>query len=169
MKLVKRNFSPRWIWFGILALALGALLPPKALAAEREVGKKVISGMTVRVWLEEPKKMQMFMNGKWMTFRPKAGALTHHLGVDLSVPASGERIPYAAVSATLINGKSGKRMTKRLPAMFGKRLFYGVNLKLDRGKYELVIKVDPPKVMRMEGAMNQWTKPIGAKFALEVK
>ncbi len=153
----------------IQALVVGLLFPTMGMAAQIEIGKKVVQGMKIRVWLEKPQKMQMLMKGMWMTYRPQAGALTHHLGVDLIVPENGARIPYAKVSTTLTNSKSGKKTVKKLPAMFGKRLFYGANLKLAPGKYDLVVRVNPPTLMRMEGAMNKWVKPIEAKFTLTVK
>ena len=83
----------------IQVLVVGLLFPTMGMAAQIEIGKKVVQGMKIRVWLEKPQKMQMFMSGKWMTFRPQAGAFTHHLGVDLIVPENDARIPYAKVGA----------------------------------------------------------------------
>ncbi len=163
--------SSGWLGLGLLALIAGPLLPAGAVAQVVDLGTKVTDGMSIRMWLEEPKPMQMFMKGqgKWMSFRPKSGALTHHLGVDLTVPQSGERIPYAEIDATLTNRGTGTRMTKNLPAMFGSHLFYGINLKLEPGDYDLVINVKPATMMRMEGAFDKWLEPIEARFAFEVK
>ena len=107
--------------------------------------------------------------GEWKTYRPKAGALTHHLTVVLADPESGQHIPAAKVSATIVNKKTGKKMEKKLPPMFGKNLIYGANIFLKPGKYDLIVKVGPPSLMRVEGAINKWLKPIQAKFAFQVQ
>ena len=164
-----RFYSPGWLWVGILALTTGLLLSQGALAAEIEVGKKELGGMNVRVWLDKPMKMQMLMQGMWKTYRPQAGKLTHHLGIDLTDPRSGLAIPTAVIEVTLTHRESGKQMTKKLPAMFGKRFIYGVNLRLDEGKYDLVVKIDPPSIMRMGPSMNKWQTPVEAKFTFVVK
>ena len=164
----RRFYSPGWLWFGILALTAGLFLSPGALAAELEVGKKEIGGMNVRVWLDKPMKMQMLMQGMWKTYRPQAGKLTHHLGIDLTDPKSGGAIPTAVIEVTLTHRKTGKQMTKKLPAMFGKRFIYGVNLQLEEGKYDLVVKIDPPTIMRMGPSMNKWQTPVQAKYTFQV-
>ena len=161
-------FSYGWLWLGVLALTTGLLLPLEGVAAELEVGKKEIAGMNVRVWLDKPMKMQMLMQGMWKTYRPQAGKLTHHLGIDLTDPRSGGAIPTAVIEATLTHRKTGKQMTKKLPAMFGKRFIYGVNLWLEKGKYDLVVKIDPPTIMRMGPSMNKWQSPGEAKFTFDV-
>ena len=162
-----RFYSSGWLWFGILALTAGLFLSHGALAAELEVGKKEIGGMNVRVWLDKPMKMQMLMDNMWMTFRPQAGLLTHHLGIDLTDPRSGGTIPTAVIEVTLTH-QTGKQMTKKLPAMFGKRFIYGVNLRLEEGEYDLVVKIDPPTIMRMGPSMNKWQSPGEAKFTFDV-
>ncbi len=91
-------------WFPIVSHAMAALLLAASLllavgaqATEFEVGKREVGGMNVRVWLDKPMSMQMLMQGRWTTYRPKAGALTHHLGIDLTAPGSGAIIPTAVI------------------------------------------------------------------------
>jgi Fe2+ transport protein len=152
-----------------LLLAASLLLAVGAQAAEEiEVGKREIGGMKVRVWLDEPMSMQMQMQGRWTTYRPKAGALTHHLGIDLTVSGNGSVIPTAGVEAKLTNRKTGKSMTRKLPAMLGKRFVYGANVRLDPGKYDLVVKITPPTIMRMGPSINKYQKSVQAKFELTV-
>ena len=171
---------------GLLVISKGAA------AAESNtipVGKLVVQGMAISVELEAPKVMQVMMKGtggmggmggtggmggmggmgEWKTYRPKAGALTHHLTVELAHPESGQHIPAAKVSATIVNKKTGKKMEKKLPPMFGKKLIYGTNIFLKAGKYDLIIKVGPPGLMRIESALDKWLKPIQAKFAFRVQ
>jgi len=152
-----------------LVLTASLLLAGAVHAAELEVGRREVGGMNVRVWLDKPMSMQMLMQGRWMTYRPKAGALTHHLGIDLTVPGSGAIIPSAVIEATLTNRETGKAMTKKLPAMLGKRFVYGTNVRLDPGKYHLVVKITPPTIMRMGPSMNKWQKPVQAEFDLTVE
>ena len=166
----KQNFlSFGWRWLGILALTAGLLLPLQGTAAERDVYKKEIEGMSVRVWLDKPMKMQMLMEGKWMSFRPRAGALSHHLGIDLTDLKSGGAIPTAVIQVTLTHRESRKQTTTDLPAMFGKRFIYGANLKLEQGIYDADVRIDPPTIMRMGPSMNQWQSPVEAKFTFVVE
>jgi len=162
-------FSDGWRWLGVLALTAGLLMPLQGAAAELDVYKEESAGMNVRVWLDKPMKMQMLMQGKWMSFRPKAGALSHHLGIDLTDPKGGGAIPTAVIKATLTHRESGKQTTKDLPAMFGKRFIYGANLKLEKGNYDAVVKIDPPTIMRMGPSMNRWQYPVEAKFTFVVE
>jgi len=168
---------------GLLVISEGAA------AAESKtirVGKLVVQGMAISVELEAPKVMQMMMKGmggmggaggmggmggmeEWKTYRPKAGALTHHLTVVLAHPESGKHIPAAKVSASIVNKKTGKTIEKKLPPMFGKSLIYGANIFLKPGKYDMIVKVGPPRLMRVEGAINKWMKPIQAKFSFRVQ
>ena len=164
----RRSSSITALGRSALVLTASLLLAGAVHAAELEVGKREVGGMNVRVWLDKPMSMQMLMQGRWMTFRPKAGALTHHLGIDLTAPGSGAIIPTAVIEATLTNRKTGKAMTKKLPAMLGKRFVYGTNLRLDPGKYDLVVKIAPPTIMRMGPSMNKWQKPVQARFDLTV-
>lgn len=164
----------------ILALSMGLWSTASAQGKKPiAVGKQVVAGMSVAVELEEPKQMQMKGMGQmggmggsmaeWKTFRPKAGALTHHLTVILAVPATGERIPYADVSATIINRADKAKVEKELPAMFGDKLIYGTNVFLKPGNYDLILSIGPPALMRVEDAINKWLQPIQAKFGFEVK
>ena len=125
--------------------------------------------MNIRVWLDKPKQMQMQMQGMWQTFRPKAGELTHHLGIDLTDSRSGGAIPTAVIKVNLTHRKSGKQIAKKLPAMFGKRLIYGANVRLEKGKYDLVVEIDPPTIMRMGPSINKWQTPVEAKFTFEIE
>jgi len=190
------GFLRGYFLFAILLLGVPLvgglhLVSTEAAAAKSKtirVGKLVVQGMAISVELEAPKVMQMMMKstggmggmggtggmggmggmGEWKTYRPKAGTLTHHLTVVLADPESGQHIPAAKVSASIVNKKTGKKMEKKLPPMFGKNLIYGANIFLKPGKYDLIIKVGPPRVMRVEGAINKWLKPIQAKFAFDL-
>ncbi len=172
----------RYSLFAILLLGVllmgGLHLVSTAAAAQEsktiQVGKQVVQGMAISVALEAPKVMQMMMSGmggmgEWKTYRPKPGALTHHITVVLAHPESGKHIPAAKVSAAIVNKKTGKKIEKKLPPMFGKNLIYGANIFLKPGKYDLIVKVEPPSLMRVEGAINKWLKPIQAKFAFQVQ
>lgn len=185
------SFLGRYSLFAILLLAallVGGLPLVSTVATAQEsktipVGKQVVQGMAISVELEAPKVMQMMMSGmggmggmggtggmgEWKTYQPKAGALTHHLTVVLAHPESGKHIPAAKVSASIVNKKTGKKIEKKLPPMFGKNLIYGANIFLKPGKYDLIVKVGPPSLMRVEGALNKWLKPIQAKFAFQVQ
>ncbi len=182
------SFLRSYSLFAILLLAallMGGLhLVSRAAAAQESktipVGKQVVQGMAISVELEPPKVMQMMMKGmggmggmegmgEWKTYQPKAGALTHHITVVLAHPESGKHIPAAKVSASIVNKKTGKKMEKKLPPMFGKNLIYGANIFLKPCKYDLIVKVGPPSLMRVEGAINKWLKPIQAKFAFDLK
>ncbi len=176
------SFLRSYSLFAILLLAallMGGLHLVSTAAAAQEsktirVGKQVVQGMAISVELEPPKVMQMMMGGmegmgEWKTYQPKAGALTHHITVVLAHPESGKHIPAAKVSASIVNKKTGKKMEKKLPPMFGKKLIYGANIFLKPGKYDLIVKVGPPSLMRVEGAINKWLKPIQAKFAFDLK
>ena len=177
----------RYSLFAILLLGvllMGGLPLVSTVATAQEskmipVGNQVVQGMAISVELEAPKVMQMMMAGmsemggmggmgEWKTYQPKAGALTHHITVVLAHPESGQHIPAAKVSASIVNKKTGKKIEKKLPPMFGKNLIYGANIFLKPGKYDLIIKVGPPRVMRVEGAINKWLKPIQAKFAFDL-
>ena len=164
-----RGLATSWLWLGVFLLVSGLLYSHSAVAAEVEIGKTETAGMNVRVWLDKPMNMQMLMGGKWQTFRPQAGKLTHHLGIDLTDQRSGGAIPTAAIKVTLTHLDSGKVTTKKLPEMFGKRLIYGVNLALEKGTYDLAITIDPPTIMRMGPSMNQWMAPVEAQFTFDVE
>ena len=180
MHLSKLRSSFLSILVVILGL-VGPLVISTTVAAQEAkttvVGKQVVNGMAIAVELEVPKVMQMMMKGmgemggmgEWKTFRPKPGALTHHLTVILTDPETREQIPYASVSGTIINAQTKAKMTKKLPPMFGQNLIYGVNIRLEPGKYQLILTVEPPTLMRVEGAINKWLRPIQAKFSFDVK
>ena len=163
-----RSFPIASYAMAALLLAASLQLAVGAQAAELEVGKREVGGMNVRVWLDKPMSMQMLMQGRWTTYRPKAGALTHHLGIDLTASGNGAIIPTAVIEATLTNRETGKAITKKLPAMLGKRFVYGTNVRLDPGKYDLVVKITPPTIMRMGPSINRWQKPVQGKFNLTV-
>ncbi|MFQ5875778.1 MAG: iron transporter [Dehalococcoidia bacterium] len=160
----------------IIALSLGLLavgtpIPRRAEAHEAgkiEVGKTVVGGMEIEVELEEPSEMRMLMMGKWKLMKPAKGD-THHLEVKTSVPGKGYRIPYSDVRATFINLESKKEFVKKVAPMFGANFHYGVNVTLKKGKYEAVIDIAPPTMMRMEESLNKWLKPVQARFQFEVK
>ena len=44
----------------------------------------------------------------------------------------------------------------------------GVNIRLEPGEYELILTVEPPTLMRVEGAIDKWLEPIEAKFTFVV-
>ena len=135
------------------------------------VGRQVKNGLSIAVALEAPKVMQMMMKGMgmWRTFQPRAGALTHHLTLILTDPETGQRIPYANAAATITNRQTRAEVKKNLPAMLGEELIYGVNIFLEPGTYDLVITVEPPTAMRVEGSIDKWLEPAEASFVFEVK
>ena len=181
MQFTKREslLAPKFL---TVLVVIGMLVSAGVAQESRSiaVGKQVIEDMRISVELERPKMMQMMMKGMgemgrmagmggWKTFRPKAGELTHHLTLVLAVPTTGERIPYAEVSATIVNVQTKDKMEKKLPAMFGENLIYGTNVFLKPGKYDLAITVEPPSVMRIEGGFDKWLKPIQANFSFQVQ
>lgn len=156
----------------VAPLVVATTVTAQAQEAETTVvGEQVVNGMTIAVVLEAPKVMQMKMSGMemWRTFQPTAGALTHHLTVVLTDPETGQRIPYANAAATITNRQTRAEVKKNLPAMFGDKLVYGVNIFLEPGEYDLVITVEPPTLMRIEGAIDKWLTPVEARFVFDVK
>lgn len=155
-----------WVGSFIAAIATSSVLSQPSAVAD-EIGARTVGGMEIEAELEEPEEGQMLMGGQWMIQEPAQGD-THHFEVALIEPKFGGRIPYAKVTATFLNLKTGGKFAKRLDPMYGKNFHYGANVRLAHGTYRVTVKVQPPALMRVGEALNKWLKPVTAEFRFTV-
>jgi hypothetical protein len=135
--------------------------PPESPGAADAAGTGVTAGgLRVVGELLSARAITVPADGGWKTENPAEGENTF-LAVRLSVPATGEKVPYATIRARL--GESEKELR---PLFGAKGIYYGRNFAAPEGEVSVSLQVEPPMLGRVNDEERPWSGPVSVMLTL---
>jgi Fe2+ transport protein len=122
-------------------------------------------GLRIEVLAREPQTLRRSHDGDWVTEAPRAEE-TLYLVVHLLDEETREKLPYAKVSARLIDGADSSTLTLA-PALGPDGFHYGANLAAPAGRLRLSLTIEPPTLAQVGGTTLKLTRPVTVEAELD--
>jgi hypothetical protein len=120
-------------------------------------------GLRIEVTTREPQSVRRSRDGQSTTEAPPSDA-TLYLVVQVKAAESGEKLPYATVSARLSTARGASQPLA--PAMGPEGFHYGANLAAPPGPLQVEITIEPPAVAQVGSATALLSRPVTVKLDL---